>query len=239
MSFLAAIKGPGITIPWLNDSGGAVNIGSVQKVKRVYGVVVGSPTEDATTTLATSAIGELQVAGLVRLPKKSADTPAQGQDMYWDVGNSRLTTTIANNTRIGPAVLGPGDLVMPGNGDLAMHILLNAAGGDNSGASPQIFSLLAVTATAGTYTVATPTRRMRVIDWFFYSRDTTASNVKLVNNVTDMTTTVAKGTVDAARVQGTNLISAAQVVASGDPIKVVTSGNASIDIFIVAVPEEA
>lgn len=109
------------------------------------------------------------------------------------------------------------------------------AGGD-VGAVPVLFSRFAVTATAGTYKIATMQRKMRIVDWWIVSRDTTASNAKLKNGSTDMTADVAKGMADVTRVQGAAIITAQQDVASGTDLNLVTSGNASLDVFVWAVP---
>ncbi len=249
MSFQASFKGPGDTIRWLNGTGAAVAVGKVQKIGKIHGVVCGTGTEDATTTVADGAVGELRISGLVYLPKKSGDTFTHGADCFWDATNNYVTSTVINGGRIGAAVIDPSDDAMPGStagyqslilnagaAGIDSARLLNAASADDAGALPILYYRNALTATAGTYTIATVTRKVRIIDWFIISRDTTASNVTLYNATDAASAAVAKGTADVTRVQGAAVITTYRDVAQGAAIKVVTSGNASVDVFVWAVP---
>lgn len=249
MSRQASILTRGETFLWKNDTGGTVNIGAVVKIGSLHAVVVGSPTEDATTTIASNGFAQVQICGLVYIPKKSGDTFAAGASVYWDATNSYGTSTVASGTRIGAAVLDPRDTAMPGSTALYQCILLNqppagidsdrvldSASGDNAGGLPVLLSLIGVTATAGTYAIGTAKRKLRIIDWFIISRDTTASNVKLANGVTDATANIAKGTADVTRVQGAAVIAAQRDVAAGTALNVITSGNATLDVFVWALP---
>ena len=52
------------------------------------------------------AIGELiatQATGVVNVSKLSTDAVAQGVKLYWDVANSRITTTVGSNKYAGKA----------------------------------------------------------------------------------------------------------------------------------------
>lgn len=54
----------------------------------------------------SAAIGEpvaVELEGVFNLPILGTDTPAVGAKLYWDAGNSRLTTTVGSNTEAGIA----------------------------------------------------------------------------------------------------------------------------------------
>lgn len=65
----------------------------------VIGVKVGVLLAD----IASGATGSVQIAGVFELAKLSTDAPAQGALVYWDAGNSRLTTTVGSNVLAGHA----------------------------------------------------------------------------------------------------------------------------------------
>ncbi len=64
-------------------------------------VVIGARVGVALADIAANATGSLQVTGVFQLPKKSADTIAQGALVYWDATNSQITTTASGNTLAG------------------------------------------------------------------------------------------------------------------------------------------
>jgi predicted RecA/RadA family phage recombinase len=51
--------------------------------------------------IAADATGSVQVTGVFQLPKKAADTVAQGALVYWDATNQQITTTASGNTLAG------------------------------------------------------------------------------------------------------------------------------------------
>lgn len=117
------------------------------------------------------------------------------------------------------------------SGDDAANLL----SGGNAGAIPPLYTLT-VPATAGTYAVATPSRKVKIIDWWIQSRDTTASNVTLQNGASAAATAIAKGTVADVTVRGTNVFAAQNTVTAGTAINVTTSGNAALDVFVLCQP---
>jgi predicted RecA/RadA family phage recombinase len=66
----------------------------------VYGELIGQVVADA---LAGDMVG-LRVAGVIEAPKLSTDTPAVGAKVYWDAGNTRLTTTASTHKQAGHSV---------------------------------------------------------------------------------------------------------------------------------------
>lgn len=77
-------------------SGGVVS-GTVYQIGQFVGVAV-----------RTAAVGEtfpLAIQGVYNnLPILSTDTPSEGQALYWDNGNSRLTTTASTHKLVAHAV---------------------------------------------------------------------------------------------------------------------------------------
>lgn len=73
--------------------------------------------------LGDAAIGDtiaLQVKGVFNLPKLSTDVIAQGDVLYWDNTNKRLTSTATSNTAAGYAA------AASGAGVATVNIALNA-----------------------------------------------------------------------------------------------------------------
>lgn len=66
----------------------------------VYGEMIGQVVADA---LAGEPVG-LRVEGIIEAPKLSTDTPAVGVKVYWDAGNTRLTTTASTHKQAGWSV---------------------------------------------------------------------------------------------------------------------------------------
>ena len=96
------------------DYTAGANITSGQVV--VMGVRVGV----ALAAIANGASGSVAVSGVFALAKLSTDVVAQGALLYWDSGNSRLTTTSAGNTLAGYAT------AAAGNGVTTVNIKINA-----------------------------------------------------------------------------------------------------------------
>ena len=92
--------------------GSAVTAGQV--------VLIGVRIGVALNAIAANATGALQVAGVFNIAKLSTDVVAQGAALYWDNGNSRLTTTASGNTLAGYAV------AAAGNGATTVAIKINA-----------------------------------------------------------------------------------------------------------------
>lgn len=72
-------------------------------------VIVGDIVGIAVGDVANGADGELQLCGVFELAKANAAITA-ADTLYWDAGNSNVTTTASGNTKIGfafaPAALG-------------------------------------------------------------------------------------------------------------------------------------
>ena len=73
----------------------AVNSGAV--------LVIGARIGVALADILANATGSVQVTGVFNLPKKAADTVAQGALVYWDATNQQITTTASGNTLAGYA----------------------------------------------------------------------------------------------------------------------------------------
>ena len=72
---------------WTNSTGSAVVAGQVVDTGDRAGV--------AKVNIANTATGEVIAAGVVRLAKPNNQAFADGARLFWDAGNSRLTTTAA------------------------------------------------------------------------------------------------------------------------------------------------
>lgn len=86
--------------------------------------------------------------------------------------------------------------------------------------------------------VATTTRKLRIIDYWLVSIDTTASDISVKNAGTLISLAVlAKGATADAIVRAASILQAQAEVASGAAITVEsTAANADIELFILAVP---
>ena len=84
------------------------------------GVLVSQRLGVALTDIANGATGSVAVKGVFNLPKLSTDVIGQGDVLYWDAANSRLTSTATGNTLSGYAVNASG------NGATTVDIALNA-----------------------------------------------------------------------------------------------------------------
>ena len=83
-------------------------------------VVMGVRVGVALAAIAAGATGPVQVTGVFTIAKLSSDVVAQGALLYWDNGNSRLTTTVGSNVLAGYAT------AAAGNGVATVNIKLNA-----------------------------------------------------------------------------------------------------------------
>lgn len=82
-------------------------------------VLIGALLGVALADIATGATGSVQVAGVFEVIKLGTDVVAQGANLYWDAGASRLTTTVGANTLAGVAAKAVG------SGPTTVEILLN------------------------------------------------------------------------------------------------------------------
>lgn len=103
---------PGNTIDYTNGGGSTVTSGSAVLISKRLGV--------ALTDIGVGATGSVMVKGIFNLPKLSTDVIAQGDLVYWDDTNKRLTSTAGGNTLSGYAALAAG------NGAPSIDIALNA-----------------------------------------------------------------------------------------------------------------
>ncbi len=105
------------------------------------------------------------------------------------------------------------------------------------GGIPVVFGKAGITdANASDVTIATPTFKCKIIDWWVISRDTTAANIKLkVNAGSDITANVAKGTADDVIVPGGTIVAETDELAAAASVDVEASAAAAFDIFFLAV----
>lgn len=108
-----------------------------------------------------------------------------------------------------------------------------------NGSVPVIFSKSGITdaSTAASIVAALP-YKVKIIDWWVVSRDTTAANVKLQNGAgspADLTANVAKGTADDAIVRGGTIVAEQDELAAASALKVLASAAAAFDVFVMVV----
>ncbi len=84
---------PGEVIDY--TAGSALSSGTVVLIGNRVGVLL--------TDLANGEVGAAQVTGVWEIAKLSTDVVTQGALLYWDAGNSRLTTTASSNKLAGYA----------------------------------------------------------------------------------------------------------------------------------------
>jgi predicted RecA/RadA family phage recombinase len=73
------------------------------------GCIVGGIFGVALTDTANGATGQYATQGVWTLPKLSTDTIDQGQKVYWDNSNKRVTETATSAYKIGAAVEAAGN----------------------------------------------------------------------------------------------------------------------------------
>lgn len=81
-------------------------------------VLMGDVLGVALSDIANGSSGSVAVSGTFTIAKLSTDTPAQGAALYWDAGNSRLTTTASTHKLAGYAA------AAAGNGDTTVRVRL-------------------------------------------------------------------------------------------------------------------
>lgn len=74
---------------------GDVSAGDPIKVGQLFGVVA--------TSVANGDPMEVMTVGVHELPKHAGDTPGEGALLFWDDGNSEVTTVASGNLLIGCA----------------------------------------------------------------------------------------------------------------------------------------
>ncbi len=72
------------------------------------GVLIGSLFGVATYDAAEGESLEIQMTGVMSLPKLSTDNVAVGDPLYWDATNGQLTVTATDNKLVGVAVFAAG-----------------------------------------------------------------------------------------------------------------------------------
>jgi hypothetical protein len=163
-------------------------------------------------------------------------------DKLWPTGAVGMLT----NSGSGPAAYiaceassASGDIIEAraiGTAGVDANGLGNGASGGNDGVVPVLYQLLGVTATAGTYAIATLKRKMNIVNWWVIARDVNAANVKIQNGVTDASAVIAKGTVTDTIVPGGTIVAAQKTIAAGTVLNVVSSANATFDVFVQCTP---
>ena len=83
-------------------------------------VLIGTKLGVCVADIANGATGPVAVSGVYTITKLTTDVVAQGAALYWDNGNSRLTTTVGSNVYAGYA------FASAGNGVTSVNIKLNA-----------------------------------------------------------------------------------------------------------------
>ena len=83
-------------------------------------LLIGNRIGVAMNTIANGATGAVRVLGVFTIAKLSTDVVAAGDLLYWDAGNSRLTTTASTHKLAGYA------FKAAGNGVTTVEISINA-----------------------------------------------------------------------------------------------------------------
>lgn len=89
----------GDVVPYVNATGGALNLGDIEPIGELVGLLIdcgiSSTTGNPNTTLANGATGRMLIAGVIEAPKvASAGACVAGQPAYWDAGNNRFTPLV-------------------------------------------------------------------------------------------------------------------------------------------------
>lgn len=93
-------------------AGSAVSSGQI--------LLIGSRIGVAMTAIAAGAIGAVRMEGVFTVAKLTTDVVAQGDLLYWDAGNTRLTITASTHKVAGYA------FKAAGNGVTTVEISINA-----------------------------------------------------------------------------------------------------------------
>lgn len=85
--------------------------------------------------------------------------------------------------------------------------------------------------------LASAARKMRIVDWWLKSLDTTASNITVKNAGTSISTAVlAKGTADDAIVRAASVVEEQAEIAAEAAVTVEASAQCDIELYILAIP---
>lgn len=85
-------KQPGEIIDWVNGTGAAVASGALVKIGTKVGVAVGD--------IAIGATGSVRVWGVAEVPRLTTDATTQGEALYLDNTNHRVTEDAASGANI-------------------------------------------------------------------------------------------------------------------------------------------
>ncbi len=94
------VGGVAIGSSWLNDTGADVDVGSVIRYGSIFGVVVGGNSQDGSTKVLSTTRGTVAFGPpgfQVNAVAFTTDSWATGSLLYWDLTNSRLTSTAAGS----------------------------------------------------------------------------------------------------------------------------------------------
>jgi predicted RecA/RadA family phage recombinase len=86
-------------LPWTNATGSQANPGDVQVLNSGSTGLIGITID----TTANGAQGAVEIEDVHTLTKNTGEAFTQGQILYWDATNKRLTGTATANTRAGRA----------------------------------------------------------------------------------------------------------------------------------------
>lgn len=133
------------------------------------------------------------------------------------------------------------------NGEIIECVLNNGAAGSINGAAtniepeagngsiPVIFSKTGITDATTSPIIVTAPYKFRVINWWIVARDATAANVKLINNLTDLSAVIAKGTINDAIVAGGTIVNSQKDVLAAVNLKVNANAAAAFDVYVMVV----
>jgi predicted RecA/RadA family phage recombinase len=85
----------GDVLNYTNAGGAAIASGALVIIGKRVGIALG--------TIAPGASGSLAATGVFTLPKLGTDAIGEGDLLYWDSANSRLTATAGGNVQAGYA----------------------------------------------------------------------------------------------------------------------------------------
>ncbi len=133
------------------------------------------------------------------------------------------------------------------DGEIIECVLNNGVTGNISGAAvniepeagngsiPIIFSKSGITDATASPSIVTAPYKFRVINWWIVSRDTVAADIKLVNNVTELSAVIAKGTTNDTIVPGGTIVNAQKDVLTAVNLRVNASVAAAFDVYVMVV----
>lgn len=90
----------GDVLDYVNASGAAIASGAP--------VLMGSRLGVALANIPIGGVGSVRMSGVFTLAKLSTDDVEQGEPLYWDAGNARLTTTASTHKLAGYAAFAAG-----------------------------------------------------------------------------------------------------------------------------------